>query len=243
MKYTKLTLLTTAFFLVILSFHCKHDPDIVPGNGNGNGGGNNPGDTTEIHTCDPDTVYFRNDVLPLLLSNCTTSGCHDQETAQKGVVLIDYASVISTGDIKPGDPDGSEIFEKITETDPDKRMPPPPNTALTPDQINIIKTWIEQGALNNSCDSGCDTTNVTFSGTVWPTLENNCVGCHSGNTPSGGILLTNYNEVVAIAVNGKLQGAINHQPNFSPMPKNGNKLSDCSIREIEIWIENGTPNN
>ena len=139
MKYTKLTLLTTAFFLVILSFHCKHDPDIVPGNGNGNGGGNNPGDTTEIHTCDPDTVYFRNDVLPLLLSNCTTSGCHDQETAQKGVVLIDYASVISTGDIKPGNPDGSEIFEKITETDPDKRMPPPPNTALTPDQINIIK--------------------------------------------------------------------------------------------------------
>ncbi len=239
MNYTKLTLSAIIFAMVIFSFHCKHDPDILPDNGNGD----TPGDTTEIHKCDPDTSYFQNDVLPLLLSNCSTSGCHDQETAQKDVILTNYASVISTGDIKPGDPYGSEIFEKITETDPEKRMPPPPGTALTSVQIDIIKTWIEQGALNNSCDSGCDTTNVTFSGTIWPTLETNCVGCHTGASAGGGVLITNYNELVSIAENGKLLGAVSHQPNYSPMPKNGNKLSDCSIREIEIWIENGTPNN
>jgi len=27
------------------------------------------------------------------------------------------------------------------------------------------------------------------------------------------------------------------------MPKGGNKLSDCDIRKLEIWIIKGKPNN
>ena len=41
----------------------------------------------------------------------------------------------------------------------------------------------------------------------------------------------------------QLFGAINHLPNFQPMPRNAPKLSDCKIDQIQIWIENGTPNN
>lgn len=240
----KIKYLTSALILMVafFTYQCKHDPDIIPDDG-GNGNGNNPGDTTELNTCDPDTVYFQNDILPLLISNCGTSGCHDPGTASEGVVLTDYFSVINSGKVKPGDPNDSEIFEKITENDPEDRMPPIPADPLSADKIAIIKKWIEQGALNNSCESGCDTTNVTFNNTIWPTIETNCTGCHSGANAGAGIFLTNYNEIVAIANTGQLIGAISHADGFSPMPQNANILSDCKIREIEIWIENGTPNN
>ena len=89
--------------IVLLFYQCKHDPDIDIDNGQ------DP-DTTVSNNCDPDTVYFHNDVLPILVSNCSTSGCHDSETASDGVILVDYVSVIETGKVKPGDPYDSELF-------------------------------------------------------------------------------------------------------------------------------------
>ncbi len=89
----------------------------------------------------------------------------------------------------------------------------------------------------------CDTTNVTFSGTIWPIIELNCNGCHSGTEPSGGFELNDYTTVIVQINDGKLFSAINHLPDFQPMPRNAPKLSDCKINQIKIWIENGTPNN
>jgi len=202
-----------------------------------------PGGGGDEHPCDPDTVYFRNTILPLIISSCSTTDCHDKLTDEQDVLLIDYASIIEYGEIVPGNPFDSELFEKITETDPDKKMPPPPEDPLLSEQISLIKKWIEQGALNNSCDEDCDTTNVTFSGTIWPLIELNCFGCHSGPQPSGGITLVDYNSVVVQANKGKLFSAVNHDIGFEPMPKNAPKLSDCKIDQIKIWIEDGTPNN
>ncbi len=147
------------------------------------------------------------------------------------------------GDIRPGEPNEGELIEKITKTNPDDRMPPPPADPLSTEQINRIKKWIEQGAKDNFCDEDCDTTNVTFSGNVWPMIEMNCYGCHSGAQPSGNISLADYNAVVLQANNGNLFGAINHDSGFQPMPKNAPKLSDCKIEYVKIWIEDGTPNN
>ncbi len=193
--------------------------------------------------CDPDTVYFQNEIFPLINSTCATIGCHNQLGEEQDVLLVDYSSIMSYGEIVPGNPDESKLFEKITDDDPDDRMPPPPNDPLTADQINLIRTWIEQGAQNNYCDEDCDTTNVTFSGTIWPMIELNCIGCHSGPQPSGNISLENYASIVVQAESGRLFGAISHSAGFSPMPKNAPKLSDCKIEQVKIWIEDGTPNN
>jgi mono/diheme cytochrome c family protein len=197
----------------------------------------------EGHPCDPDTVYFQNEVLPLILSTCSTTGCHDKLTEDQDILLVDYASIIAYGEIEPGDPEESKLFKVITDDDPDDRMPPPPKTPLNADQISKIRTWISQGAKDNYCDESCDTTNVTFSGTVWPILETSCVGCHSGPAPQGGINLSNYTNVVEVANTGKLYGAISHSQGYSPMPKNLPKLSDCKIEQVKIWIDDGTPNN
>jgi len=96
--------------------------------------------------------------------------------------------------------------------------------------------------------SDCDTTNVTFSGTIFPMINSNCTGCHSGSAPSGNILLTDYATISAQAAipagqAGSLYGAITHDPGNSAMPKNGTKLSDCMIKQVKVWIDAGIPDN
>jgi cytochrome c551/c552 len=92
--------------------------------------------------------------------------------------------------------------------------------------------------------SSCDTTAVAYATTVVSILQSNgCISCHSGSAASGGISLQTYANVRAVAMNGKLYGAINHSAGFSPMPKGGNKMSACNILKIKAWIDKGTLNN
>ena len=190
--------------------------------------------------CDPDTVYFQNSVLPLLVSNCAISGCHNQASHQGGVILTDYASIINTAEVVAGNPSNSKLYKVLSGGDKrgDDIMPPPPASPFNNNQKKIIYDWILQGALNNSCSGGCDSTNVTFSGTVWPMLQIWCQGCHSGTNAGAGVHIENYNDVVTIANNGRLMGSVTHDPNYSAMPKNAEKLSICEIAELRIWIEN-----
>ena len=89
----------------------------------------------------------------------------------------------------------------------------------------------------------CDTTNVTYAADILPVLTSSCTSCHSGSAPGGNVRLETYDEIVAAANNGSLLGVIRHEPNWSPMPKNGAKFSDCYITQLEIWVKDGTPNN
>jgi hypothetical protein len=89
----------------------------------------------------------------------------------------------------------------------------------------------------------CDTLNITFTSSVLPVIEVNCKSCHSGSAPSGNITLTNYSDISIAAQNGNLVGTISHESGWSPMPKNGNKLDDCTIKKIELWVNSGSPDN
>ena len=90
----------------------------------------------------------------------------------------------------------------------------------------------------------CDTTNVTYSTTITPLLDSyGCTSCHSGSAPSGNFMLTSYNAVKARINDGRLWGAINHLPGFTPMPQDGNKMSTCDINKFKAWIDRGALNN
>ena len=199
--------------------------------------------------CDPDTVYFQNDILPLLMSSCGITGCHDEQTAEEGVILTSYYYVMQTAEVEPFQPGESKLYEIITEPDPDDRMPPPPASPLTNDQKNMIYTWISQGALNNYCEQeDCDSVNVSFSETIFPIVQNNCMGCHSGPSPNGNISLTNYTQIknyasISPGIAGSLLGAITHSNGNIPMPQNGPPLSDCKIAQIRNWIDEGMLDN
>lgn len=227
---------------------CKHDPaqTVEPdpvdttGNGGNNGGGGNNG-----VACDPDSVYFQNAVLPLLLSNCTESGCHNEQDRQDGVILTSYENIMNTvDDVRETDWDDNELLEVLTENDPDKRMPRPPNAPLTQAQINLIAGWIAQGARNNGCNenaAGCNTDNVSFSAFVLPLVQTRCQGCHSGSAPQGNVNLSTYNDVKTVAANGKLYTALTRTTNW--MPRGGAKLDDCTLDKIKAWVDAGAPNN
>lgn len=93
--------------------------------------------------------------------------------------------------------------------------------------------------------NNCDTSSVTFVGTIQPILTQNCAGtgCHQGAASAAGIDLSNYSGTKIIADNGKLIGVINHSPGFSPMPKNMSKLRECDINKISTWVNKGALNN
>jgi hypothetical protein len=95
-----------------------------------------------------------------------------------------------------------------------------------------------------SPDASCDTTNITFSGTIVTILSNNCLSCHSNITAAGsgnGIRLENFADVQARAT--AVAGSIKQSGSYSPMPKNGGKLKTCLITQFDIWVRNGMLNN
>ncbi len=220
------------FFLLSLVFvACKHEPFPAPPPGM-------PNDTTKGKPCDPDTVYYRKYIQPILNTNCAYSGCHDAATASKDVNLSDYEAVISTADVRPFNADGSDIYEVLIETDLDKRMPLGQNQ-LPQNQIDLIRKWINQGALNLSCDE-CDTTNLTYANGIKTIFENNCVSCHGSTNPSANLSLTTYEQVRDAILNTNLQARINAEPGVPLMPQGG-KMPQCNIDKIETWVANGFP--
>lgn len=228
--------LINMLLMAIVIIACKHEPEelagpLPPG----------PEPDPPAHPCDPDTVYFNKDLLPVLISSCGQPGCHDAASMQGDVVLTDYNSVMQTADVRPGDPEGSDIYENIIETDPDKRMPPPPASPLSQENIDMVYTWIVQGAQNLSCDDDCDTLDVSFATHIETIINTHCFGCHNDNNSLGGLSLEGYDKVTAVAGDGRLLGVVRHEAGYSPMPKNADQLPACKIRQIEIWIENGTP--
>ena len=231
--------------ILLIAPGCKHHiPELSDGNTNTGGGGNTGGSGGNSSVpCDPNKIYFKQQVLPILISNCALSGCHDDASRKDGVILTSYEKVMNTGDVRPGRPGDSDLYEVLVENDPDKRMPRPPLNPLSQQQIQIIYQWIQQGAQNLECSSMCDENSFTYSGTIKVLIANKCQGCHSGGLPQGGIDLSTYNGVKAKIDDGRLWGAINHQAGFSPMPKNGTKLSECEINQFRKWIDAGAPNN
>lgn len=243
----KLSATVVGSFLLALGFSgglqsCKHDPFFTDGI--------DPGDTTVVVTptnpCDPATVYFESQVLPILQSNCALSGCHDEASHQDGVILTSYQRVMQTADVRPGNLSGSDLYEVITETRADKIMPPPPRQMLTSAQINVIRDWITQGAKNLTCDVNagvCNTDNRSYAQHIRPIIQNFCQGCHSGAAPSGGIDLSTYAGINAVIPNNRLVGAIEHLPGFTAMPFGGAKMSACNINQIKAWVAAGALNN
>jgi len=222
----------TDFFLLLISFlffnSCKHEfanPNI-----------DSP---TVSAKCDPDTVYFVNSILPIILSNCAMSGCHGNGSSEEGVELSNYKNIFKTGKIVYGNPEKSKLYQSIVGSNGKKTMPSSPNNRLSTDQVNLIKKWIEQGGKNNSCADDCDSSLYTYSNQIAPIIQNNCLGCHNTNS----IKIGTYSELKTEVDNGRLWGSINHKIGFKAMPSDDTKITDCEIKKIEKWIADGAPNN
>jgi hypothetical protein len=125
----------------------------------------------------PAGVSFRTDVMPLVQSWCATAGCHDRAVTTNhwtdfSTPVNTYARWVDgpgfdfctdTADtyeqrtiVVPRYPELSFLIDKISSTreTPCKdnhapRMPPPPRPPLDPSQIDMIASWIRDGAPDN----------------------------------------------------------------------------------------------
>jgi len=142
-KNVSLFVMISATFIMLMDA-CKNDPLVEDG----------PEEfvtTTLPPNCSPDTVYFKEQITPLLQANCAITGCHGNGSSSRGVDLSSYTSIINTADVRVNDPSGSMLYEVLIETDLSNRMPPPPRDAFSQAEADAVLKWIEQGALNNSC--------------------------------------------------------------------------------------------
>ncbi len=103
----------------------------------------------------PDTVSYNFHIRPILSDKCFA--CHGPDAKKREASLrLDiadaaYAPLKETKGafaLVPGKPGESELFKRVTSTDPHYMMPVPDShiPALTPDQVALFKKWIEQGA-------------------------------------------------------------------------------------------------
>lgn len=201
------------------------------------------GTTTTTITCTPsvasntkDSVCFNTQILPFFVSNCGNSGCHDSKTRAEGYDLTSYKAIISRGiDLK--NPKNSKLYQEMLSS-----MPPRPAAKLAKTQTDLVLKWITEGARNVTCSISIDTVNVTFSKTIMPLLETNCVGCHKAGTVSGGVQLDSYANVKTYIDNKRMWGAINYQTGYSAMPPSA-KLTDCQLFIVKKWIDKGAKND
>lgn len=219
---------------------CQHDPFVAPVDPNNP----DPG-TPSTGLCNPDSVYFQNQILPILVSNCTESGCHNAVDHEKGIILDSYHNLVGTVEnATQNDLHSNKLMRAILETKDEDRMPPPPKSSLPQAQIELLKIWLAQGGQNNACDEnygGCTLANATYGAFVQPLIQAKCQGCHSGSNPQGSIKLSTYSEIKAVALSGKFYASLTRSATW--MPKGGAKLDDCSLQKIQAWIGAGAPEN
>jgi hypothetical protein len=108
-------------------------------------------------------ISYSKDVKPIINTSCLE--CHDgkgEGSEESGLILNTYDDLMRGTKfgqvVVPGDSESSTLFRLIAhKADPKIHMPPHTKdtlaskimTPLNDRQIDIIKTWIDQGAKNN----------------------------------------------------------------------------------------------
>ncbi|MBL8228579.1 MAG: DUF1553 domain-containing protein [Bryobacterales bacterium] len=94
---------------------------------------------------------FQKQIRPILSDNCFACHGPDPKTRMAGLRLDTKEDALaarkSGAAIVPGKPDGSLLYQRVTETRAALRMPPASShKTLTPPQIETLKRWIAEGA-------------------------------------------------------------------------------------------------
>ena len=102
---------------------------------------------------DENTVDFGRKIRPLLAEKCFS--CHglDEDNRATEMRLDTQEGLLAALDsdgfaVVPGKPDKSVLYQRIVAEDEYERMPPEEyEKPLTPEEIKLVRLWIEQGAV------------------------------------------------------------------------------------------------
>lgn len=102
----------------------------------------------------PESISYNLHIRPILSENCFACHGPDANKREAGLRLDReqdaFAALKEAPDrraISPGKPHQSEVYARIMTADETERMPPPSsNLSLSNHQVQLIKSWIRQGA-------------------------------------------------------------------------------------------------
>lgn len=93
---------------------------------------------------------FDDMLMPAFKTRCIS--CHNPNKTKGGLVMASFTELAKGGKSeKPmlvaGNPDSSELYYRVTlPTDNDDHMPPEGKKGMAPEEITLLRWWIEQGA-------------------------------------------------------------------------------------------------
>src|SRR5579871_5523769 len=93
-------------------------------------------------TAQSSKIDFAKDVQPIFRQNCVP--CHGPTQQSSGMRLDRKSVVLGRRGVVPGSSENSFLFHRISGGEYGTQMPP--TGALRPEQVEIIKKWIDQGA-------------------------------------------------------------------------------------------------
>ena len=144
---------------------CSTTPIDTNDNSSDNTSDNSSNDNTGAPRCvtgadgGETTVSYNEDLVPILANRgCLSSACHGGSFLQSDYDLRTYEGIFGPGDqavafdlcnVVPGDPDASYLIEKLSPNPRFGSRMPENRTALTDDEIEMIRTWIAEGAQDN----------------------------------------------------------------------------------------------
>jgi len=154
-------------------------------------------------------ISYDNDVLPIFRKACL--GCHQSGKRMGDYLMTDFAALVRGGEtgqaaIVPGDVNASYLIQQITPHDGKAEMPKAPWPALSSVEVETIRNWIAQGAVNDSpTDIG-----PTFDAENPPVYVNAPVVTSVAVSPdSKWIAAAGHHEVILIdATNGQTAGRL-----------------------------------
>ena len=84
----------------------------------------------------------------------------------------------------------------------------------------------------------CSTVESYYDEQIAPILSSNCIGCHSGSTPTSDLSLDSYASVYAAIKSGNVLDRVNRNEGASGfMPNGGTKLSDVNLDILQAFFD------
>ena len=208
-----------------------------------------------------DSLTYTKDILPIFTSTCLD--CHGPDENRRMLNLRFDTQDFLSSHIVAGDPESSLLFQRISEDDMIRVMPPSSSgRTLTQQQIQIVRDWIEGGApwgedLNETQRADlvqAAERQVVFTREVRPILSRNCFQCHGPdeeNRQMGLRLDTpegfagdrgNFGGPVVIpgnATDSLLFQRITAEAENFRMPRDREALTADEVETIRLWINQG----
>ncbi len=98
-------------------------------------------------------IQFNRDIRPILSDQCFACHGFDPKKRKSGLRLDVGDGALGVGKsgrvaVKPGDPEGSELWRRIVTADAEDHMPPKDtHKEISPAQRELVKRWISEGAV------------------------------------------------------------------------------------------------